>query len=230
MSEILSGLDGTVCIMDDVLVYGRCQEEHDHRLTAVLERLQQAKVTLNKDKRKFSVKSVRFLGHIIDNSGIHPDPQKLDAIQMLPTPKSASEVCRFLGMANQLGKFLPSLAEISKPLRSLLSKNNMWNWGELQEKAFQAVKKALSSSPVLAIYKPDSETAISADASSFGIGGILSQKQPNSPLPLLHVPSQPQSKDTHRLRKRHLLSPGLVRDLVTTFWGRPSISTQTTNR
>ena len=180
MSEILSGLDGTVCMMDDVLVYGRCQEEHDRRLTAVLERLQQAKVTLNKDKCKFSVKSVRFLGHIVDNSGIHPDPQKLEAIQMLPKPKSASEVRRFLGMANQLGKFLPSLAEISKPLCDLLSKNDMWNWGELQEKAFQAVKKALSSSPVLAIYKPDSETAISADASSFGIGGVLSQKQPNS--------------------------------------------------
>ena len=125
MSEILSGLDGTVCMMDDILVYGKCQEEHDHRLTAVLERLQQAKVTLNKDKCKFSVNCVRFLGHIIDNSGIHPDPQKLEAIQMMPTPKSVSDVRRFLGMANQLGKFLPSLAEISKPLRDLLSKNNM---------------------------------------------------------------------------------------------------------
>ena len=114
MSEILSGLDGTVCMMDDVLVYGKCQEEHDHRLTAVLERLQQAKVTLNKDKCKFSVKSVRFLGHIIDNSGIHPDPQKLEAIQR------PSLFQTFLGMANQLGKFLPSLAEISKPLRDLL--------------------------------------------------------------------------------------------------------------
>ena len=95
MSEILSGLDGTVCMMDDVLVYGKCQEEHDHRLTAVLERLQQAKVTLNKDKCKFSVKSVRFLGHIIDNSGIHPDPQKLEAIQQIPTPKSVSDIFRY---------------------------------------------------------------------------------------------------------------------------------------
>ena len=62
----------------------------------------------------------------------------------MPTPKSVSDVRRFLGMANQLGKFLPSLAEISKPLRDLLSKNNMWIWGNAQIEAFQAVKKALS--------------------------------------------------------------------------------------
>ena len=87
-------------MMDDVLVYGKCQDEHDQRLTAVLERLQEAKVTLNKDKCKFSVTWVRFLGHIIDNSGIHPHSEKLEAIQKMPTPKSVSDVRRFLGMAN----------------------------------------------------------------------------------------------------------------------------------
>ena len=93
MSEILSGLEGIVCMMDDVLVYGKCQEEHDQRLTAVLERLQKAKVTLNKDKCKFSVSHVRFLGNIINNSGIHPDPEKLEAIQKMPTPKSVTLRC-----------------------------------------------------------------------------------------------------------------------------------------
>ena len=176
MSEILSGLEGIVCMMDDVLVYGKCQEEHDQRLTAVLERLQKEKVTLNKEKCKFSVSHVRFLGHIINKSGIHPDPEKLEAIQKMPTPKSVSDVRRFLGMANQLGKFLPSLAEISKPLRDL-SKNNMWIWGNAQIEAFQVVKKALSSSPILAFYSPDRETVVAADALSFGVGGVLSQKQ-----------------------------------------------------
>ena len=130
------------------LIYGRNQEEHDCRLTAVLQRLQQENVTLNKDKCKFSVNCVRFLGHIIDSSGICPDPQKVEAIQMMPTPKSPLEVCRFLGIANQLGKFLPSLAEMSKSLWDLFSKKTR-SWGESQAKAFQAVKKALSSSPIL---------------------------------------------------------------------------------
>ena len=101
-------------------------------MTAVLERLQQAKVTLNRNKCQFSITCVRFLGHVIDGSGIHPDPRKLEAIQLMPTPKSPSDVRRFLGMA--------SLAEMSKPLRNLLSNKNMWCWGELQVKAFQAVK------------------------------------------------------------------------------------------
>ena len=76
-SEIQTGLDGTICMMDDVLIYGKNQEEHDCRLTAVLECLQQENLTLNKDKCKFSVNYVRFLGHVIDGSGIHPNPQKL---------------------------------------------------------------------------------------------------------------------------------------------------------
>ena len=96
--------DCTIFMMDNVLIfYGRNREEHDFRLIAVLEHLQQANVTLNKDECKLSINCVKFLGHIIDGSGIHPHPQKLEATQMMPTPKPPSEVCRFLGMANQLG-------------------------------------------------------------------------------------------------------------------------------
>ena len=173
MSEILSGLEGVICMMDDILVHGHNQQEHDQRLMTVLEHLKQAKLTLNRDKCSFSVSSVKFLGHVIDSSGIHPDPQKLEAIQLMTSPKSLSEVRRFLGMANQLGKFLPSLAVMSKPLRDLLSKKNMWRWGEPQEQAFQAVKKVLSSSPILSFYRSDRDTVISADASSFGVGSVL---------------------------------------------------------
>jgi len=164
-------------MMDDILVHGHNQQEHDQRLMTVLEHLKQAKLTLNRDKCSFSVSSVKFLGQVIDSSGIHPDPQKLEAIQLMTSPKPLSEVRRFLGMANQLGKFLPSLAEMSKPLRDLLSKKNMWSWGEPQEEAFQAVKKALSSSPILSFYRSDRDTVISADASSFSVGSILLQKQ-----------------------------------------------------
>ena len=90
---------------------------------AVLERLKQAIVTLNKDKCCFSVDRVTFLGHVVDHAGVHPDPKKVEAIQLMGSPKS-SDVRRFLGMVTQLGKFTPSLAETSKPLRDLLSKKN----------------------------------------------------------------------------------------------------------
>jgi len=81
-------------------------------------------------------------------------------------------------MANQLGKFTPNLAEVTKPLRDLLSSKNSWTWGEPQAQASTAVKTILSSSPVLALYSPDRDTIVSADASAFGLGGVPLQKQP----------------------------------------------------
>ena len=90
--------------MDDILVYGRNQEEHNSRLMAVLECLKQARVTLNKDKCHFSVDRVTFLGHVIDHAGVDPDPKEVEAIQLMGSPKSPSDVRRFLGMVTQLGK------------------------------------------------------------------------------------------------------------------------------
>ena len=128
--------DCTIFMMDDVIIYGRNWEEHDFRLIAVLEHLQQANVTLNIDECKLSINCVRFLGHIVDGSGIHPHPQKLEATQMMPTSKPPSEVRRFLGMANQLGKFLPSLAEMSKSLWDLLSKKQHMELGWTTDESF----------------------------------------------------------------------------------------------
>ena len=92
MSKILTRLDGVVCMIDDVLVHGKTLQEHDQRLVAVLDRLRKAKVTLNKEKCEFSKHSVRFLGQIIDHSGIHPDPEKVKAIQAMKEPENITEL------------------------------------------------------------------------------------------------------------------------------------------
>ena len=86
--------------MDDVLIYGSDKAEHDSCLRAVLERLETAGVTLNAQKCVFNKRRIRFLGHIIDGNGIHPDPQKVLAVLQMERPKNITDLRRFMGMAN----------------------------------------------------------------------------------------------------------------------------------
>ena len=162
--------------MDDILVFGKENKEHDKRLNWVLQHLQQKSVTLNWEKCEFRKRSIKFLGHIIDKEGLRADPDKTAAIVKMEPLKSVSELRRFLGMANQLGNFLPSLADLTKPLRKLLSSKVAWTWGPKQDEAFRDVKKELAKSTVLAMYNPIAETKVSADSSSYGLGAVLFQK------------------------------------------------------
>ena len=97
-------------------------------------------------------------------------------------PSNVSELRRFLGMVNQLNKISPGLADKTKPLRDLLSSKNQWLWGHTQDDAMKQIKDALSSSEVLALYDPTREKVLSADASSYRLGAVFCQKQPNGDL------------------------------------------------
>jgi len=82
-------------------------------------------------------------------------------------------------MINQLGKFTPNLAENTKPLRDLLSTKNQWSWGSRQQEAFNQLQSLVSSNCVLTLFDPCRKTCVSADASSFGLGAVLTQQQPS---------------------------------------------------
>jgi len=106
MSSVLSGFSGVVCLMDDVLVFGKNQTEHDENLHATLKRLSSAGVILNTNKCEISKPELKFLGHIINEHGVQADPDKTKAILKMQPPKNISEMRRFFGMTNQLSKFV----------------------------------------------------------------------------------------------------------------------------
>ena len=117
-------------------------------------RLSSVGITLNSRKCEFCKTSLTFLGHVIDQRSITADPNKTAAIQQMETPKSVSELCRFLGMVNQLDKFSPNIAELFKPLRELFSAKKAWLWTPTQDKNFTNLKKDLTTPNILTMYNP----------------------------------------------------------------------------
>ena len=126
MEKVLEDLPGVVLQVDDILVHGETQQEHDTRLEAVLQRLVEAGITLNPDKCLFAQETVPFLGHLVGKNGIAADPKKIAAIKEMTAPTDIPSLRRFLGIVNQMGKYIPNLAEKSQPLRELQKKENTW--------------------------------------------------------------------------------------------------------
>ena len=135
-----------------------------------------AGVTLNVEKCEFRKSFIPFLGHVIDQQGIHPDTEKVTNILSLKSFSSVTELRRFLGMAIQMGKFIPNLASLTQPLRELLSVKHAWLWSSVQVESFNIVKKELTQPTILVPYNPQAPTNVSADASSHRLGAVLLQK------------------------------------------------------
>ncbi|UYV74725.1 K02A2.6-like, partial [Cordylochernes scorpioides] len=113
MSIILQGMDGVLCYLDDILIFASDSKTHDRILRLVLRKLKEAKVTLNKAKCVFGVPRINFLGHILDEDGIRPDPAKIEAVAKMPAPTDVHGVRRFLGMVNHLGRKLRTTLPIA---------------------------------------------------------------------------------------------------------------------
>lgn len=177
MDQILTGLPGVQCYLDDILCTGANDEEHLPNLDAMLQRLEEYRLRVRKDKCEFFKPSVEYLGHAIDAEGLHTAPSKITAIVDAPPPQNISQLRSFLGLLNYYGRFIPNLASLHElqPLHKLLCKDKMWKWTDNCQAAFQEAKDVLTTSQVLTHFNPSLALQLACDASPYGVGAVLSR-------------------------------------------------------
>ena len=176
MTDLLAGIDGVVCFMDDIGIGGKTVAHHDEILQAVMKRINNVGLKLNEQKCEFRKSEIEFLGHRINSDGIRPDPTKVKAILEMSVPKDTIEVRRFIGMTNYLGRLLPNLSEVVQPLNALLHQDVEWSWGPAQQEAFERAKLLVTRTPTLTFFELNRPTVVCTDASQYGLGGVLYQE------------------------------------------------------
>lgn len=173
----LQGLGNFVKVVDDILVFSDTLEEHERHLRAVLDRCRDHGITINREKFSCATGSVSYCGYTISSTGKQADPRKVAAIAEFAPPTNITEMRSFMGLVQQLGDFSSDVSTAAEPLRALLKPSNAFIWTPDHQAAFQSVKTALSSPPILAHYDPKLPTVLQTDAARLkGLGYALLQQ------------------------------------------------------
>ncbi|GJR63848.1 putative reverse transcriptase domain-containing protein [Tanacetum coccineum] len=165
-----------IVFIDDILIYSKSKEEHEVHLRLVLELLRKEKLYAKFSKCEFWLQEVHFLGHVVNQNGIHVDPSKIEAVKNWKAPTTPSEIRSFLGLAGYYRRFIANFSKIAKPLTSLTQKNQKYVWGVEQEEAFQTLKNNLCEAPILSLPDGVEDFVVYCDASNQGLGCVLMQR------------------------------------------------------
>ena len=193
MEECFFGLHLDICYiyLDDLIIFSKTFEEHVDRLKQIFQRLREVNLKLSPKKCEFMKKKVKYVGHIVSSEGIEPDPQKIDKVRDWPVPTNPDEVRQFLGFVGYYRRFIQDFSRISRPLAELIpepgkrkrrnSKNSIipekWEWGTLQQTAFDQLKQQLITFPILGFPQYNLPFELHTDASTKGLGAVLYQEQ-----------------------------------------------------
>jgi transposase InsO family protein len=177
MDCVLTGLNHETCFiyMDDVIVFAENVKEHNKRLDKVLKRLKDNNLKVQVQKCAFLRKEIRYLGHIIDQEGIRPDPRTVEKVRNFIKPRDKKGVQRFLGLAGYYRQFVKEFAKVAQPLSKLTRKNEKFNWEEAQQLAFEELKLRVTKAPILRFPDFTKQFIVTTDASDFALGGVISQ-------------------------------------------------------
>ncbi|MCU1415826.1 MAG: hypothetical protein JWN80_3166, partial [Microbacteriaceae bacterium] len=169
-----------IVYLDDILVFSKDIKEHEGHVREVLKRLRAGRLYANASKCEFSIKSCDYLGYLVSPSGITMDPAKVKTVTDWPAPNRVVQLQAFLGFANFYRRFIRNYSLIAKPLTTVAKTGQPLQWGEPQQTAFERLKTAFTTAPVLAHFQPHLPTILETDASDYAIGAILSQRHEDS--------------------------------------------------
>ena len=212
IEQILQGIDGVQCILDDMVITGENDDKHLENLEMVLSRLDQYNLRLNRDKCSFFQDRITYCGHEIDKHGLWKSKEKVDAVLNSPRPHNVKSLRAYLGLLNYYHRFLNNLSTIVKPLNELLEKNKKFEWSKICETAFQRSKVLISSEPVLTHYNPRLPAKLATDASLYGVSAILSHVMKNG----VEKPIAYASRSLTQTEQRYAQ---IDRESLAIYWG-----------
>ncbi|KAI3821253.1 hypothetical protein L1987_08816 [Smallanthus sonchifolius] len=165
-----------IVFIDDILIYSRTKEDHEQHLRLILDLLKTEQLYAKFSKCEFWLKEVQFLGHVVNEKGIHVDPAKIEAVKNWKAPKTPTEVRSFLGLAGYYRRFISNFSKIAVPLTALTQKGKPYEWGPKQEEAFQILKQKLCNAPILTLPEGEDDLVVYCDASNQGLSCVLMQR------------------------------------------------------
>ena len=177
LDSVYIGLPGVTGIADDMVIFGRNEEEHDRNLILFLETTRKNGLVLNKKKLQFKKEEVSFFGHRWNSTGISPDPKKTESILKMQFPPDKETMHSFLGLVNFLNRYTPKLAELCSPLRKLILKDSHYSPGDPEHAAFDAIKAEFKKKIILPYFDRNKETILQTDASKKGFGAVILQEE-----------------------------------------------------
>ena len=172
--EVLRGLPFTFGYLDDILIFSSGVEGHLEHLRKVFLRLREAKLELKASKCSFFKKNIQYLGHLVSGDGI--EPEKLEAVENMPPPKTPKEIRQFLGLVGYYRKFVPKFADIARPLTNLTKQDIKFEWTDKCQKTFQLLKDMLLKEPILKYPDPSKPYTLFTDASKYAWACVLTQE------------------------------------------------------